>query len=121
MNFLPFSAIELIERMGANSGRDVDKFARFDVAAEKAAKISAPILKDAYAAYECKLREHRSYGDHELVVGDVVAIHYDSQAFTAEGILIPERVSPALYIGADGYVTLAVESLRWLEREQYKA
>ncbi|MFH1485312.1 MAG: flavin reductase family protein [Chloroflexota bacterium] len=120
VNFLPYSSIELIERMGANSGRDVDKFARFSVAVEKAVKIGAPLLKDAYAAYECRLLEHRLYGDHELVIGEVVAAHYDSEAFTAEGIIRPERVSPALYIGGDKYLTLDKGSLRWLERQKYK-
>lgn len=121
VNFLPFSAIELIERVGANSGRDVDKFARFAIATEKAVRISAPLLKGAYAAYECKLLEHRPYGDHELIVGEVVAVHYDTEAFTAENILRPERVRPALYIGGDKYLTVDVQSLRWLEREKYKA
>lgn len=120
VNFLPFGQIELIERIGANSSREVDKFREFGIETEKAEKISAPIMKAAYATYECKMIDHRPYGDHELIAGDVVAVHYDTDAFNEDGTLNAEVVKPALYLGGDRYTGISSESPRHLERERYK-
>jgi|YNPNPStandDraft_1061719.scaffolds.fasta_scaffold18761_3 flavin reductase (DIM6/NTAB) family NADH-FMN oxidoreductase RutF len=107
VNFLPFEKADLIAGVGRNSGRDLDKFATFAIAveSESLAESRAPILKEAYAAYECRLMEHRPYGDHELFVGEILSVYQAAQAFDEEGVLQVSRFSPALYLGADLYTT----------------
>ncbi len=117
INFVPYDKAELIATAGGGSGHDVDKFSRFQLTKVKPLKTSVPILKDAYAAYECKLVDHRTYGDHELLVGEVLATHYDSECFDEQGILDLEQVAPTLYLGADIYVGIARESLQVLNRK----
>jgi len=39
-----------------------------------------PVLKDAYAAYECKLVDSKPYGDHLWIVGEIVAVHFLEEA-----------------------------------------
>ncbi|MDD5093365.1 MAG: flavin reductase family protein [Dehalococcoidia bacterium] len=119
VNFLPLEMGELIAAVGGVTGKDVDKFARFNIAREQPLKTSVPILADAYAAYECRLVEHRTYGDHEWFVGEVVATHVTEGAFTPAGILDLGHVNPALFLGAETYATTSKESLRHLERARY--
>ncbi|MFQ6117047.1 MAG: flavin reductase family protein, partial [Candidatus Bipolaricaulia bacterium] len=69
VNFLPIEARRLVAAVGRTSGREVDKFARFAIEVEEPFKTDSPILKAAYAAYECKLLEHRRFGDHDWFVG----------------------------------------------------
>ncbi len=41
--------------IGNCSGRDTDKFARFKLTAEPAAKVVAPLISECYANFECRL------------------------------------------------------------------
>lgn len=118
VNFLPFDKAELIASVGGSKGEEVDKFRAFQIAVVRPLMTSVPILKDAYAAYECRLTDHRSYGDHEWLVGEVVAVHLREEAFTEAEVLDVGRVSPALYLGAELYLT-ASGQVRHLDRETY--
>jgi flavin reductase (DIM6/NTAB) family NADH-FMN oxidoreductase RutF len=119
LNFLPLEKARFIAAVGGSSGSEVDKFQKFGIKKVKPLKTSVPILKDAYAAYECKLIDHRTYGDHEWVVGEILATHFEEGVLTDEEILDLERVAPALYLGADFYATAAKDSLRLLDRKSY--
>ena len=119
VNFLPFSEAELVATVGGSGGRYVDKFERFNIAQDRPTKTAVPILEAAYAAYECRLVDERSYGDHKLLVGEVVAVHLLEGAFTAEGVLDLNRVSPTLFLGIDYYVSPDKNSLRYLDRKVY--
>jgi flavin reductase (DIM6/NTAB) family NADH-FMN oxidoreductase RutF len=119
LNFLPLERAEVIAALGGSSGSEVDKFQKFGIKKAKPLRTSVSILEDAYAAYECSLIDHRTYGDHEWLVGEILATHFEEGVLTNEGILDLERVAPALYLGADFYITAAGDSLRLLERKAY--
>jgi len=119
INFLPFKAVELVASVGSSSGQKIDKFHRFNIAKDKSVKTTVPILKDAYAAYECKLVDDRSYGDHRWLVGEVVAVHVMKEAFAPEAILDLNKVSPVLYLGSDHYLTTSKDTKRYLDRKVY--
>lgn len=119
VNFMPLERVELIASVGGSSGREIDKFQRFGMAKEKPLKTSVPLLKDAYACYECKLVEHKTWGDHVWFVGEVVASHFEEDLFTAEQALDLERLSPTLYLGGELYITVAKDTVRYLDRKVY--
>jgi len=119
VNFLPFEMAELVASVGGSSGREIDKLQKFNIALDKPVKTAVPILKDAYAAYECKLVDDRLYGDHRLLMGEIVAVHWLEEAFTREGILDSDRISPILYLGRDVYLTTAKNTVRHIDREVY--
>ncbi|MCS7197100.1 MAG: flavin reductase family protein [Candidatus Bipolaricaulota bacterium] len=120
INFLPIESVKLIAAVGRTSGREFNKFERFQIATAKPMKISAPILGDAYAAYECKLVAHHTYGDHEWFVGEVVATHYLKEAFDAHEVLNVEKIKPAFYLGNDLYAELGKIAVHHLGREDVK-
>jgi len=119
VNFLPFEKAELIAAVGGSGGQQVDKFQKFNIAREKPSKTSVPILKAAYAAYECRLIDDREYGDHNLLVGEIVAVHLLKEAFTEEEILDLAKVSPVLYLGNDLYASTSSDTLKHLDRKVY--
>ena len=82
-------------------------------------KTAAPILTDAYAAYECKLVDDKLYGDHRLLVGEIVAVHWQEEAFTPEEVLNSDNTNPALYLGQDFYLTTAKNTIRHIDRAVY--
>ena len=118
VNFLPLAKAELIASVGGSKGYEMDKFRRFNIARDKPVKTAVPILKDAYAAYECKLVDDRGYGDHRWLVGEIVAVHWLREAFTPEETLDLGKVSPILYLGHELYLTTAKDT-RYLDRKVY--
>lgn len=119
VNFMPMERVELIASVGGSSGKEMDKFQRFGIAKEKPLKTAVPLLRDAYACYECKLVDHKTYGDHVWVVGQIVASHFEQDFFTPGQTLDLTRVAPALYLGAELYTIPAKDILRYLDRKVY--
>ncbi len=70
VNVLDDSQADLGKRFGYKSGRQVDKFAGLDWTT---AATGAPILPQAYAYLDLKLKDTCTAGDHTLFLGEVVA------------------------------------------------
>jgi flavin reductase (DIM6/NTAB) family NADH-FMN oxidoreductase RutF len=121
VNFMAIEQAELVAAVGGRSGKEVDKFDHWHIEKDKSLKTSAPVLKDAYACYECRLADERTYGDHIWVVGEIVATHYEEELFTGEQLIDLERVSPAVYMGGENYTIPAKDRLRHLDRKVYGA
>ncbi len=116
INFVPLEKASLAARVGGIPGREIDKFEKLDIEKEKPLKTGTPILKDAYAAYECKLVDSRTYGDHIWVIGEIVAVHFLEEVFTPEGILDLGKIKPLLYLGSDFYATTDKNSISFIKR-----
>jgi len=116
INFITSKKASLAAAIGGTSGQQMDKFERFNIQKEKPLKTSAPILKDAYAAYECKLVDSKPYGDHIWIVGEVVAVHFLEKAFTPAEILDLDKIKPLLYLGSDFYASTDKNSVSYVKR-----
>jgi len=116
VNFIPSGKASLAASIGGTSGQQMDKFERFNIETERPLKTTAPILEDAYAAYECKLVDSKPYGDHIWIVGEIVAVHFLEEAFTPAEILDLDKMKPLLYIGSDFYVSTDKNSINFVKR-----
>jgi flavin reductase (DIM6/NTAB) family NADH-FMN oxidoreductase RutF len=102
INFLPGHMASIIQESGSVSGRQVNKLANlkyFD-----GETINSPILKDAYIAYECKVMDVRTYGDHEWIVGDITNFYRDEQKFLENGLPNFHELTIPLYLGRSQYL-----------------
>jgi flavin reductase (DIM6/NTAB) family NADH-FMN oxidoreductase RutF len=61
--------------IGNSSGRDVDKFEKFELSAVPGARVGAPIIGECYANFECKLVDSNLIGKYGLFVLEVVKAH----------------------------------------------
>lgn len=116
INFVPLEKASLAAAIGGTSGQQMDKFERFNIAKEKPVKTTAPILEDAYAAYECKLVDSKPYGDHLWIVGEIVAVHFLEEAFTPSEVLDLDKIKPLLYLGSDFYASTDENSVSFVKR-----
>ena len=62
---------------GVRSGRDVDKFEKLNLTKEKAQYVSAPMIGEAQVSIECRVREVKELGSHDMFLADVLAVHAD--------------------------------------------
>lgn len=116
INFIPSEKASLAAAIGGTSGQQTDKFERFNIKKEKPLKTTVPILKDAYAAYECKLVDSKAYGDHIWIVGEIVAVHFVEEAFTPAEVLDLDKIKPLLYLGSDFYASTDKNSISFVKR-----
>lgn len=116
INFIPSEKASLAAAIGGTSGQQMDKFERFNIRKEKPLKTTVPVLKDAYAAYECKLVDSKPYGDHIWIVGEIVAVHFLEEAFTPAEILDLNKIKPLLYLGSDFYASTDKNSVSFVKR-----
>ena len=70
INVLDSTQADLGKRFGYKSGRQVDKFANLSWTT---AATGAPILPQAYAYLDLRLKDTCAAGDHTLFLGEVVA------------------------------------------------
>jgi flavin reductase (DIM6/NTAB) family NADH-FMN oxidoreductase RutF len=61
--------------IGNCSGADVDKFKEFRLTAVPATKVSAPLIKECYANFECRLANGSLISKYGLFIWEVVKAH----------------------------------------------
>lgn len=106
-NFLTFDNVGIIATVGRTSGKEINKFSAFRIKTRPSTVIKTPVLKDAYAAYECRIVKQYKTGDHIFIIGEVVAIHSRVKAFNKKDKMPDlKSVTPALYLGADNYIAI---------------
>jgi flavin reductase (DIM6/NTAB) family NADH-FMN oxidoreductase RutF len=63
---------EIAEICGSFSGRKFDKFKMAKLEIEKSKKVLPPVIKNCPISLECKVLEMKEFGDHFLIVGEVL-------------------------------------------------
>jgi flavin reductase (DIM6/NTAB) family NADH-FMN oxidoreductase RutF len=119
LNFLPQGEAETIAAVGGSSGSFTDKFTEFNITEDSAIKTEVSILREAYAAYECKVVDNRIFGDHAWIIGEIVAVHVADDLFQENGIIDLNLLQPVLYLGADTYCAAQSNSIKVLDRNKY--
>ena len=61
--------------IGNTSGRDIDKFAHFNLTAVAGEEVDAPLIKECYANFECRLIDSSLIKKYSLFVFEVVKGH----------------------------------------------
>lgn len=61
--------------IGNSSGREVDKFAEFDLTPQSGKRIRAPLIRECHAAFECRLADSSLIDRYSLFILEVVAAH----------------------------------------------
>lgn len=69
----------LIEYTGSCSGRDVDKFAEYGIETLKPKYVKPPLIKDAVACFQCRVRGKLKTGDHTIFAGEVLTSHVSEE------------------------------------------
>lgn len=112
INFVPGEHAHMIQASGSTSGESLDKFEHFHIDYEQGQTISAPILKEAYVAYECHVTDINTYGDHDWIVGDIKLFYKDNECFQDNGLPDWNKHSIPLYIGRSQYLIANNETKR---------
>jgi flavin reductase (DIM6/NTAB) family NADH-FMN oxidoreductase RutF len=72
LNLLTKEMKEIAEICGSFSGKKFDKFKMAKLEIEKSKKVLPPVIKNCPISLECKVLEMKEFGDHFLIVGEVL-------------------------------------------------
>ena len=61
--------------IGNSSGAEIDKFEEFDLTAEKATEVDAPLVGECHAGFECRIHDDVLVDKYNLFIFEVVAAH----------------------------------------------
>lgn len=82
---------------GVKSGRDVDKFRQMHLTALPASKVKAPLIAESPVNIECRVREVKALGSHDMFLADVLAVHADEKYMDENHKFHLERAEPIVY------------------------
>lgn len=70
---------------GVKTGAKVDKFKEMKLTKEKASHVKCPLIKESPVAIECKVKEIRSLGTHDMFIAEIVSIDADEKYIDKTG------------------------------------
>ena len=103
VNIPTFEMAQKVLFCGRRSGKERDKFEDASLTPQRAQKINAPIIEECIAHLECKVEKTLRTGDHELVVGEIIAAYAEKDCF--DEVYNLTRFHPCLHIGKDFFTT----------------
>jgi flavin reductase (DIM6/NTAB) family NADH-FMN oxidoreductase RutF len=73
---LPTTALtDTVVGIGNCTGSQVDKFDRFGLTAEPGSKVSAPLIGECHASFECKIHDDALIDRYNMFIFEIVAAH----------------------------------------------
>jgi flavin reductase (DIM6/NTAB) family NADH-FMN oxidoreductase RutF len=98
INLPPARILEQIDGCGSISGRNVNKFEVFGLTPLPADEVAPPLIEECPVNIECKVISRQTIGDHDLFLGEVVAVHIDEDKLDEAGTIITEKLDMLVYI-----------------------
>lgn len=90
---------------GVKSGKEYDKFKTMHLTKEKAKHVKCPMIAESPVSIECKVKEIRKLGSHDMFMAEVLAIHAEEQYFNKKGAFDISKCHLIAYANG-GYYTL---------------
>lgn len=70
---------------GVKTGAKVDKFKQMHLTKQKAQNVKCPIIKESPVAIECKVKEIRNLGSHDMFIAEILSIDVDNKYIDEKG------------------------------------
>ena len=70
---------------GVKTGAKVDKFKEMHLHKEKAKFVSCPMIQESPVSIECKVKEIKPLGSHDMFLAEVLAINADEKYINEKG------------------------------------
>ncbi len=99
INLTTSSLVEKVDLCGSVSGRNgIDKFAEFGLTPEASSFVKPPIIKECPVNIECRVAGIQTVGDHDLILGEVMAVHAEDDMIDEQGGLNLGRPGLLVYV-----------------------
>jgi flavin reductase (DIM6/NTAB) family NADH-FMN oxidoreductase RutF len=107
INFPTAELVEAVHRCGIESGREGDKFERANLTRVDALEIDAPLIDECVAHIECGVIARTAFGDHDLFIGEPLAIQALDEAFNERWLVDVDAGRVLHHLRANYYASLS--------------
>lgn len=90
---------------GVKSGAVVDKFKEMNLTKEKSNFVKCPMIKESPVSIECKVKEIREFGSHNMFIAEVLSINADDEFIDEKGAFDISKCDLIAYANG-GYYSL---------------
>lgn len=98
INLTPSRMVRICDYVGVKSGRDENKFEKCKLTAIPCTHISAPQIEECPVSLECKVKEIKELGSHDMFLAEIVGVNVDEKLLDEDGKLHMEQAGLASYI-----------------------
>jgi len=75
INLPTVELIDTVARIGNSTGREIDKFEEFELTAETASEVDAPLIAECHANFECRLHDDALVANYNFFIFEVIKAH----------------------------------------------
>ncbi len=111
VNVASYEIVQQALYCGRRSGRQVDKFAVTGLTPMPAQYVQPPIIAECLAHLECRLEKVVEAGDHNLVIGKVLAAYARQDVLRDDGLYDLTRAHPLFHVGRNRFTTTREETI----------
>jgi flavin reductase (DIM6/NTAB) family NADH-FMN oxidoreductase RutF len=105
VNVTPYEIAQQALFCGRNSGSLVDKFTITGLTALPARHVRPPIIQECMAYLECRLQKEFEVGDHNLLIGEVLAAYAHEGILNNDSVYNFDHAHPLLHLGRNCFTT----------------
>lgn len=107
LNIPTMDLLAAVHRCGIESGRDGDKFVASRLTPIDANELDLPLVEECVAHIECGVVERASFGDHDLFIGEPLAVAALDEAFKERWLVDGDAGQLIHHLRADYYAGLS--------------
>ena len=85
INLASSSLAKSVDFCGVKSGKDIDKFKECNLTKEQATEINTPMIKECPINIECKVKEIKELGSHDMFIAEILAVNVDEKYLDETG------------------------------------
>ncbi len=74
-----------VDLCGMKTGKKTDKLKKCGLHTAEPFKISVPIISESPLALECKVKEIRQFGTHDMFIAEILAVNVDGRYIDSKG------------------------------------
>ena len=89
---------------GVKSGKDVDKFKQMHLTKQRANFVECPMIEEAPVSIECKVKEIKKLGSHDMFIAEVVNVSIDDKYMDEKGAFHLNSANLVAYSHGEYYV-----------------
>lgn len=97
INLASSNLAKTVDFCGVKSGKNIDKFNECNLTKEEASEVNCPMIKECPISIECKLKEIKELGSHDMFIAEVVAINVDEKYMDESGRFDMEKCDLLAY------------------------
>ncbi|UCF60162.1 MAG: flavin reductase family protein [Anaerolineaceae bacterium] len=109
INVAPYDIARQVLFCGRRSGREMDKFAETGLTPMEAQHVRPPVIEECVAHLECRVVQDIEAGDHQIVVGEVLAAYANHGILEENGLYRLDQVQTLFHLGRNWFTSTGAE------------